>query len=74
MWSEESENVLPVLKLESLVGTLEGDTVPFQLPRPWLTALGLPGGAENLFSEARRKKKLEASPFGKASFVPCTPL
>lgn len=74
MLSEERENVLPVLKWESLVGTLGGDTAPFQLPRPWLTALGLPSGAENLFSEARRKKKLEALPFGKTSFVPCTSL
>lgn len=29
-----------------------GYTAPLQLSRPWLTALGLPGGAENLFPEA----------------------
>lgn len=71
------QKVLPVLKAESLVGTRgrgAGDTTPFQLSRPWLTALvGLPGGAENTFSEAWRKKKLEALPFGKAFVFPVLP-
>lgn len=30
----------------------------------------MPGGAENTFSEAWRKKKLEALPFGKAFVFP----
>lgn len=52
---------------------LLGTTPPVPMPRPWLTPLSLPGSANNLFSEARGKRKLEVCLFGKHPVLPAVP-
>lgn len=78
MLSEESKHVLPVFKLaREPGGDSWGQHLPFQCQGNTspsrLTPLSLPGSANNLFSEARRKRKLEVLPFWKASCATCSP-